>query len=257
MGTKGCVVFRYRGIYYIFYNRSDSYFSHLGNLVLKEIKDILLYDQLNVLKNLLSKVPVKENASDKEATFHGIIENIQNYDCFCYFTSSVEQTCSLFIEYVYTIDLDNKKFIVQEGDRRASFTFNDMPDYLTVSIFEEEEDEEDEEDEEEEEEEEEEENNEIIEVLDSDNADIIKLKMKILESQIKLDKLTILLKQRTADEEDDDEDEDEEEDEENNEIIEVLDSDSAEIITLKMKILESQIKLDKLAILLKQRNASD
>jgi hypothetical protein len=43
MVTHGYVVFKYKGICYNFYNHSDSYFEHLGNLIVDEI-------QLNIIK---------------------------------------------------------------------------------------------------------------------------------------------------------------------------------------------------------------
>ena len=41
MVTHGYVVFKYKGIYYTFYNHSDSYFEHLGNLVVDEINSMI------------------------------------------------------------------------------------------------------------------------------------------------------------------------------------------------------------------------
>ena len=41
MGTKGFVVFKYKGIYYVFYNNSDSYLEHLCNVMINDIKEMI------------------------------------------------------------------------------------------------------------------------------------------------------------------------------------------------------------------------
>ena len=131
MGTKGSVVFRYRGIYYIFYNSHDSYFSYLGNKVVTEIKEIIVADNLQYLKDLILKIPLTEKPTETESIFHSIIENITYYECFCYRTSNVEQQCGLFEEYVYTVDLDKNVFIVNSHTGPTVFKLDvNIPDDL-------------------------------------------------------------------------------------------------------------------------------
>ncbi len=115
MGTQGYVVFRYIGIYYIFYNSHDSYFSNLGQNFTNEINELLLdKEQWNALKYKLLRIPLHPNTfTDGEATYY-----VDYISSFQYMTSYEEQ---YYAEYVYTLDMDNNEFIVNKHGERVVF----------------------------------------------------------------------------------------------------------------------------------------
>jgi hypothetical protein len=123
MVTHGYVIFKYKGIYYAFYNHSDSYFEHLGNLVVEEINKMINQDKVRQYKELLLHIPLKENEEGDRYIydFHSLLNNPESYQ---YFTSNKEQLC----EYTYTIDFDSNKFIAnQYGKNIYSFNLYDIP----------------------------------------------------------------------------------------------------------------------------------
>jgi hypothetical protein len=123
MVTHGYVVFKYKGIYYTFYNHSDSYFEHLGNLVVDEINQMINKNAVKYCKNLLLRIPLKGNEEGERHIhdFHSLLNYPEIYQ---YFTSYDEPRC----EYTYTIDFDNNKFIANRyGENIYSFNLNDVP----------------------------------------------------------------------------------------------------------------------------------
>lgn len=123
MVTHGYVIFKYKGIYYSFYNHSDSYFEHLGNLVVEEINKIVNKNLVKHCKELLLRIPLKGNEEGDRSVydFHSLL----NYpDSFEYFTSNKEPGA----EYTYTIDFDANKFIAnQYGENIYTFNLYDVP----------------------------------------------------------------------------------------------------------------------------------
>jgi hypothetical protein len=123
MVTHGYVIFKYKGIYYTFYNHSDSYFEHLGNLVVNEINSMINKNAIRYCKNLLLRIPLKGNEEGEMHIydFHSLL----NYpEIFQYFTSNDEPGC----EYTYTIDFDSNKFIANKyGENIYRFNLHDIP----------------------------------------------------------------------------------------------------------------------------------
>jgi hypothetical protein len=114
MGTKGLVVFKYKGIYYIFYNHSDSYISYLCNNIVIDLRDIIKNNKLAEITHLISRMPLQKKELDgTDNHYHGLMESILYPNCFRYHTSHTEPSNSIFMEYVYIIDFDNNLFIIK------------------------------------------------------------------------------------------------------------------------------------------------
>jgi hypothetical protein len=159
MGTRGYYVFKYNGIYYIFYNHYDSYFDGLGQKIVDDINELIqnTKDWVEILKNLVSEIPLCEDA-DKDASIHftNIINCLEYPLSFEYYTSKKAPSNNAFseyIEYIYTIDLDSMKFIVKPVDNEyyniKVFPLNKIPknwkQFCTIDVDETEETEETEE----------------------------------------------------------------------------------------------------------------
>jgi hypothetical protein len=124
MVTHGYVSFKYKGIYYTFYNHSDSYIAHLGNLVVKEINDMIKYNKIEEYKNRLLRIPLIEQDTDGDNHFHSFNDSIYHYDCFRYYTSKYEPHS----EYVYIIDFDRNKFKIEiYNENIYNFNLRDIP----------------------------------------------------------------------------------------------------------------------------------
>jgi hypothetical protein len=123
MVTHGYVIFKYKGIYYTFYNHSDSYFEHLGNLVVEEINKMVNKNAIKNCKELLLRIPLKGN-EEGEWHIHDFHSLLNYPEIFQYFTSNDEPSC----EYTYIIDFDTNKFIANKyGENIYSFKLHDIP----------------------------------------------------------------------------------------------------------------------------------
>ncbi len=123
MVTHGYVVFKYKGIYYTFYNHSDSYFEHLGNLVVNEINNMINKNLVKYCKNMLLRIPLKGN-EEGEWHIHDFYSLLNHPETYQYFTSNDEPGA----EYTYTIDFDANKFIANKyGENIYSFNLYDVP----------------------------------------------------------------------------------------------------------------------------------
>lgn len=76
MGTRGLYVFRYNGIYYIFYNQCDSYTGGLGKLIVKDIKNIINNNQINELKECLSNIVLIDENNKGSIHYNGLLNAV-------------------------------------------------------------------------------------------------------------------------------------------------------------------------------------
>ena len=122
MVTQGYVIFKYKGIYYTFNNHSDSYFEHLGNLVVNEINKMINENTVKYYKNLLLRIPLKCN--EGESSFYSFYDLLHNPESNQYFTSNNEPSN----EYTYIINFDCNKFIANRyGENIYIFNLYDIP----------------------------------------------------------------------------------------------------------------------------------
>ena len=130
MSTRGYYVFKYKGIYYIFYNHYDSYFTCLGQMLVDNINQLIKNHKnwLEILTTLISKIEKRETQNvDGEIIFSNIIDSLENSDNYEYHTDRYEPSYETgsHIEYIYIIDLDSLKFIIIPKDR----------DYYNSKVF--------------------------------------------------------------------------------------------------------------------------
>ena len=130
MGTRGYVVIKYNGIYYIFYNNSDSYLSSLGLSVLEEIKTIIKLNKLNYVKSLFATIEQLDEFEGSENYFFGIINSLTDIDYCQYMTSLEKPKCNVFIEWIYTVDFDTNVFSIQNYKKHYKVSFSNLPDDL-------------------------------------------------------------------------------------------------------------------------------
>ncbi len=113
MGTRGNYVFRYKRKYYVFYNHWDSYFSGLGDDIVKELQQMKPED-FDKMKVLIEKIKQRENYDGSGSNFEGIMCALLNSDVYrLEEIIDCEPENDLFIEYIYILDLDNDVFKVK------------------------------------------------------------------------------------------------------------------------------------------------
>ncbi len=133
MGTRGYAVFRYKGIYYIFYNNSDSYPEWLGGQIIREFNR-LTAAQLELLRSLITDIPMQQEFGEGDRHFQGILTSAQHSDCVQYMTTEQEPSCTVFIEYVYILDFDQDIFTVKSYSGDSAYSFATVRDQ-GVEIF--------------------------------------------------------------------------------------------------------------------------
>jgi hypothetical protein len=131
MGTRGYVVIKYNGIYYIFYNNSDSYLSCLGINLLKDMNEIVKKNQIPHVKALFSKIPWRDEfTSGNDMHFYCIMDSLRYPSALQYITSYNKPSCDIFIEWIYTVDFDKNIFSIQNYDKHYQCGFFSLPDKL-------------------------------------------------------------------------------------------------------------------------------
>jgi hypothetical protein len=177
MGTRGLYVFKYKGIYYIFYNQFDSYTDGLGKLFIKDLKEIINSNQINEIKEYIINIPLNDG-NDGSINYSTILGAIKYPNEFCYYTSNVEPNNDIFIEYIYIADLDDNKFIVKTcNNNYLKVDLYNIPDNWDEMLYDNE--------------------SESCDNINISDDDIINLKIKILEANVKIYKLKLQLNKRT------------------------------------------------------------
>jgi hypothetical protein len=128
MGTRGLYVFKYNGIYYIFYNHYDSYPSALGESIVKDIMEIINNNIFDTVKESIKKIPLTKEENNGDNAYVSIIDASSSPLYYTYHTSDLEPNTNIFIEYVYIIDFDENVFVVKQNE------FNNNR-YKTFNLF--------------------------------------------------------------------------------------------------------------------------
>jgi hypothetical protein len=133
MGTRGYYIFKYNGMHYIFYNHLDSYLSGLGQMIVNDLKKLIENDKnwVETIKKLLDKIHFLDMEIWGETQFKTILKSLEQAEYYTYHTSINEPMLSVFIEYIYIIDMDSMKFKViptNNGDYNTKvFTLASIP----------------------------------------------------------------------------------------------------------------------------------
>ncbi len=134
MGTRGYYVFKHKGMYYIFYNHFDSYFHGLGKLIVDDIKKLIKNDKnwIETIKKLIDKIKLCDTEIWGKTQFKSIHESLEQSDNYTYHTSMNEPSLTIFIEYIYIIDIDLMKFKIipssYSGCNTKVFLLTSIPD---------------------------------------------------------------------------------------------------------------------------------
>jgi hypothetical protein len=124
MVTHGYVTFRYKGVYYVFDNHSDSYCECLGKTVVDDVKDMINNHYIQYYKKKLLYIPLTNEMTDGDTTYYSMYDAIRGYNTSAYYTSNQEP----YNSYVYIIDFDENEFITTKHDNRYTFNLFDIPD---------------------------------------------------------------------------------------------------------------------------------
>ena len=130
MGTRGNYIFRRKGKYYIFYNHFDSYFSGLGQDIVKELRSWTAAD-FELAKTLLDGFNT-DMIKDGGNGFKGLMEALKNPNSFDLIHIGEATNPAFDIEYTYTLDLDMNQFIVawtdESGRPSQRYHLNAIPE---------------------------------------------------------------------------------------------------------------------------------
>lgn len=142
MVTSGIYGFKYRGIYYTFYNHSDSYFSHLGYKLLKEVKQMLDTDKLQTwIEKIINLKLVSENFKDNkndddeyynhETLFRGLYESFNmvlndGYIDIQKVYANITDYDELSGQCVYILNIDAKHFYLKDYETEYIVSFDEI-----------------------------------------------------------------------------------------------------------------------------------
>ncbi len=126
MSISGYVIYKFNNTYYTFYNKYNSSPRQLGTLLIENIKKIIAENNYEYLKEAIAKIPLTNEETNGKKELDNIFSCVENPEYYCYYTSDIEPTFNLYIEYTYIIDLDDNKFHVKTNELRKckSKTFN-------------------------------------------------------------------------------------------------------------------------------------
>ena len=131
--TEGAVSFKFRGLYYGFYNIGN--FNTLGKQIASDLKN-MTFENHELIKKLVNKLsgPLEfHERPSKNFNFTGMIEVLTNPTKFYQFGTEISETdgysyAPFQLEYVYIIDLDIKQLITKK------YIFNEKDEYNFKSV---------------------------------------------------------------------------------------------------------------------------
>lgn len=181
MGTRGFIVFILNDTYYIYYNDLHSYPSKLGCDIINNLTSLFSNNGYNYileyLKEKINKIPEfmkNKDETNGSAVFGGILDVLSYPEDYIFKTTNIMPHCSDYIEWIYTIDLDNNKFLAENIDKVYSFNLSKINSSIFMKeieiIY-----------------------NNDINLSDNDTETDIRLKIKILETQNKIYKMQLKL----------------------------------------------------------------
>ncbi len=135
MGTRGFYVFKYKGIYYIYYQHFDSYPEGLGQQIVDAVKQLKL-DDIEKIKSLLLNIKLTDEENEGRTSFKTILDSIQNYNDYCYHTSNKEPELGKYLdgEYIYIINFDLNIIKMKSFYNTCTFDFQYIQ-YNWIEIF--------------------------------------------------------------------------------------------------------------------------
>lgn len=141
MGTRGLYIFVYKGRYYQFYNRWDSYPEALGEMIVYQIKrvdDKTIERWIKLLERIERKYGNVKNenmGSEFGVDTFNSLEDALSEPLMCGLQIFNEKPqfddrnnpLAQQSEWMYFIDVDNKRFSVSNGDIILDYSFKSIP----------------------------------------------------------------------------------------------------------------------------------
>jgi len=134
MGTRGLYVFKYCGIYYVFYNHRDSYpDGGLGDLIVSEIKNL----DWVMVKTLLLKISEadvkKEELGENFSGLMNTLNDVKKHSLINITRDEPDLSCWEYdAEYIYILDIDRNIFKViyfnETGSDNNKFNLDKIPE---------------------------------------------------------------------------------------------------------------------------------
>lgn len=143
MGTRGYYVFKYNGIYYVFYNHFDSYYGGLGEDIVTELRKLTKEDY-DEIKGALEKISERdmdeEDSWGGSSTFQGMKEAALHPEKYALqYVGENKPENDLFIEYIYMVNLDTDIFVVRHYDEQFKHPLREIPRAWVCAVGEEDE----------------------------------------------------------------------------------------------------------------------
>ena len=149
MSTRGWFIFKYKGVYYVFYNQSDSYLDIPYGLCSRLIEDLKKYNLeqlIQLLENFILLINDEDDKDDedekyKDIYYQGIEQTLtnKNYQYEIMNTNEEIHEKDIFIEYKYIINLDEELFTISDERKNIQLHYplfnipNDWYDFYCIS----------------------------------------------------------------------------------------------------------------------------
>ena len=133
MSTRGWFIFKYKGIYYVFYNQCDSYIDipyGLCSRLIEELKKYNIEQLIELLENFILLINGEGGEGDeddeddeddgdeksKDIYYEGIEQTLTNKNYAYQIMNTTEEIHKkdIFIEYKYIINLDEELFTISD-----------------------------------------------------------------------------------------------------------------------------------------------
>lgn len=147
MTTSGYFIFKYKGKYYVFHNRHDSYVQYgLGSRVIENIKKLSKYEIIELLEYFLIILEEQDDSERENNTYErehhvdfvSIEHALTNPYAYEHFVKTHEPVfvksgkINIFYEstseYLYIINLDQQLFVIKTREMEVQFSLFNIPD---------------------------------------------------------------------------------------------------------------------------------
>jgi len=131
--TKGAVSFKFRGLYYGFYNIGNVDFNTLGKQIASDLKN-MTSENYELIKKLAInlKEPI-DKRPNKNFNFTSITEVLTNPTMFYQLETEISETDGnsyppYYLNYIYIIDLDKNQLVIKK------YIFNKKDEYNLKTV---------------------------------------------------------------------------------------------------------------------------
>ena len=131
--TKGAVSFKFRGLYYGFYNIGNVDFNTLGKQIASDLKNMTSENYQIIKKLAINLIEPIDERPYKNFNFTSIIEVLTNPTMFYQLETEISETDGnsyppYYLNYIYIIDLDKNQLVI----KKYIFNKKDKYNFKTV-----------------------------------------------------------------------------------------------------------------------------